>query len=118
MFFFGCRVPGSRLREVQEEGLLRFRDPISVKVAKCTSYKQIIVSLKQIEYGFGYIIVRSPYTSYSIYLRGAIYLCPRMATIAASTKSCPFFFGRIFSKLRVGFQIYFGLGPHPLMLVC
>ena len=31
-----------------------------------------IVSLKKIEYGFGYIIIRSPYTLYSLYLRGTI----------------------------------------------
>ena len=30
----------------------------------------LIVPLKQTEYGFGYIIIRSPYTPYSIYLRG------------------------------------------------
>ena len=28
------------------------------------------VPLKSIEYGFGYIIIRSPYTPYSTYLRG------------------------------------------------
>ena len=32
----------------------------------------IRVPLKQIESGFGYIKKRSPYTSYSIYLRGII----------------------------------------------
>ena len=31
-----------------------------------------VVPLKRIEYGFGYIIVRSPYIPYSIYLRGTI----------------------------------------------
>ena len=31
-----------------------------------------IVPLKYIEYGFGYIIIRSPCTPYSIYLRGTI----------------------------------------------
>ena len=31
-----------------------------------------IVPLKQIESGFGYIIIRSPYTPYSTYLRGTI----------------------------------------------
>ena len=30
------------------------------------------VPLKYTEYGFGHIIIRSPYTPYSIYLRGAI----------------------------------------------
>ena len=34
---------------------------------------QTIVPLKQIEHGFGYIRIRSPYTLYSIYLRGTIY---------------------------------------------
>ena len=29
-----------------------------------------IAPLKQIEYGFGYVIIRCPYTPYSIYLRG------------------------------------------------
>ena len=33
-----------------------------------------IVTLKYIEYGFGYIIMRSLYTPYSIYLRGTISL--------------------------------------------
>ena len=33
----------------------------------------IIVLLQKIEYGFGYIITRSPYTSYFIYLRGTIH---------------------------------------------
>ena len=33
-----------------------------------------MVPLKKIEYGFGYIIVRSPYTAYSIYLRGTVAL--------------------------------------------
>ena len=28
------------------------------------------VPLKSIEYGFGYIVIRSPYNPYSIYLRG------------------------------------------------
>ena len=31
-----------------------------------------IVPRKEIEYGFGYITIRSPYTSYSVYLRGTI----------------------------------------------
>ena len=35
---------------------------------------RVIVPLKEIEYGFGYIIIiiRSPYTPQSIYLRGTI----------------------------------------------
>ena len=33
-----------------------------------------VVSLKQIEYGFGHIITRSPYTPYFIYLRGTDYV--------------------------------------------
>ena len=33
---------------------------------------RVIVSLKKIEYAFGYIIIRSPYTPYSIYLRKTI----------------------------------------------
>ena len=32
-----------------------------------------IVPLKYIEYGFGYIIIRSPYTPYSVYLGGTIH---------------------------------------------
>ena len=32
----------------------------------------LIISLKHIEYGFGYIMTRSPYTPCSIYLRGTI----------------------------------------------
>ena len=32
-----------------------------------------IAPLKQIEYGFGYVIIRCPYTPYSIYLRRTIY---------------------------------------------
>ena len=35
-----------------------------------------IVPLKQIEYGFGYIIIRSSYTPYSIYLRETVGLSP------------------------------------------
>ena len=31
-----------------------------------------IVPMMWIEYGFGYMIIRSPYTPYSIYLRGTI----------------------------------------------
>ena len=31
-------------------------------------------SPKQIEYGLGYITIRSPYTPYSIYLRGTIHI--------------------------------------------
>ena len=31
-----------------------------------------IVRLKKIEYGFRYITIRSPYTPFSIYLRGTI----------------------------------------------
>ena len=34
---------------------------------------EIIVPLKEIEYGFGYIVIRSPYTPHSIYLRGIVY---------------------------------------------
>ena len=37
---------------------------------------EAIVPLKKIEYGFGYIIIRSPYTPYSIYLRRTINLTP------------------------------------------
>ena len=33
---------------------------------------KVIVPLERIEYGFGYIIIRSPYTPYSIYLSGTI----------------------------------------------
>ena len=36
-----------------------------------------IVPLKYIEYGSGYIIIRSPYTPHSIYLRGTISPKPR-----------------------------------------
>ena len=41
---------------------------------ECTSDlpKPNIVSLKRIEYGFGYIIITSPHTPYSIYLRGTM----------------------------------------------
>ena len=31
---------------------------------------KFIAPLKQLEHGFGYIMIRSPYTPYSIYLRG------------------------------------------------
>ena len=31
-----------------------------------------VVPLKYIEYGFGYILIRSSYTPYSIYLRGTV----------------------------------------------
>ena len=43
-----------------------------------------IVPLKYIEYGFGYIIIRSPYTPYSIYLRGIIHPKPE-----AGNPDCP-----------------------------
>ena len=33
----------------------------------------IIIPLKQIEYGFGYVLISSPYTPYSIYFRGTIH---------------------------------------------
>ena len=33
---------------------------------------ELIVPLKYIKYGFGYIIIRTPYTPYFIYLRGMI----------------------------------------------
>ena len=36
-----------------------------------------IVFLKEIEYGFGYIIIRSPCTPYSIFLRGVIVINPK-----------------------------------------
>ena len=32
-----------------------------------------VVPLKQIEHGFGYVIIRSPYTPYSIYLSGTVF---------------------------------------------
>ena len=35
-------------------------------------YIRVRVPLKQIEFGLGYNIIRSPYTPYSIYLRGTI----------------------------------------------
>ena len=38
----------------------------------CCSKIRSIVLLKQIEYGFGYITLRSPHTPYSIYLRGTL----------------------------------------------
>ena len=34
-----------------------------------TEFSAAMVTLKWIEYGFGFIIIRSPYTPYSIYLR-------------------------------------------------
>ena len=37
-----------------------------------TRYLGIRVPLKEIEYGFGYITIRSPHTPYSTYLRGTI----------------------------------------------
>ena len=40
--------------------------------AKLNTTTPLIVPLKKIEYGFGYTIIRSPYTPYSIYLRGTI----------------------------------------------
>ena len=40
-----------------------------IRLAVC----RVIVPLKYIEYGFGYITIRSPYTPYSIELRGTIY---------------------------------------------
>ena len=35
-------------------------------------FQKTLVPLRYIEYGFGYIIIRSPHTTYSIYLRGTI----------------------------------------------
>ena len=37
---------------------------------------KFIVPRKLIEYGFGYIILRSPYIPYSIYSRGTVYYIP------------------------------------------
>ena len=37
-----------------------------------SSLEKDIVSLKQIEYGFGYATRRSPFSPYSIYLKGTI----------------------------------------------
>ena len=37
-----------------------------------TSNHRSIIPLKSIEYSFGHVIKRSPYTPYSIYLRGTI----------------------------------------------
>ena len=33
---------------------------------------RVIVPLTSIEYGLGYVITRSPHTTYSIYLRGTV----------------------------------------------
>ena len=38
----------------------------------CIEPQTLIVPLKYIEYGFGYIIIRSPYTPDSIYLMGPV----------------------------------------------
>ena len=38
----------------------------------CRGQSLRIVPLKEIEYGFGYAVTRSPYTPYSIYLTGTI----------------------------------------------
>ena len=45
--------------DIKDAGLL---------VAPACFRVETIVPLKQIEYGFGYIIIRSPYTPFSIYL--------------------------------------------------
>ena len=49
------------------------RSCLRVLVLYLLDFQESIVPLNQIEYGFGYIIIRSPYFPYSIYLRGTIY---------------------------------------------
>ena len=52
-----------------------FRDPNEKSFKEFSSFLEAlspIVPLKQTESGFGYTIKRSPYTAYSVYLRGAI----------------------------------------------
>ena len=50
----------------------------------------VIVPLKYIEYGFGYTIIRSPYTPCSIYLRGTMRPC-KLGWLSGTT----LVFGRI-----------------------
>ena len=45
---------------------------------------------KKIEYGFGYVIVRPPYTPYSIYLRGTIFRHPVDMTEVDAHPNMPF----------------------------
>ena len=47
---------------------------------------RLMVPLKQIEFGFGYILIRSPYTPYSIYLRGTIIPIPQSPHPASASK--------------------------------
>ena len=49
---------------------IRLINPYQEPVRKLSH--EVIVPLKQIEYGFGCIIVRPSYNPYSIYLRGTI----------------------------------------------
>ena len=43
------------------------------------SYR-VVVPFNQIEYGFGHIVIRSPYTPYSVYLKGTIRGCGNVRT--------------------------------------
>ena len=44
----------------------------SVGFRNCGFWFKVYSPLRSIEYGFGYVIIRSPYTPYSIHLRGTI----------------------------------------------
>ena len=77
--FFGmCYVP------------LHYTPAGTFKSTKRESYTHI-VPLELIDHGFGYIIIRSPYTPYSIYLRGTllIYLWPFQFPQSGETASFP-----------------------------
>ena len=65
-------IPGpltGRCRNIGHLGFSGFhRDEAYAEVVKLV----VLFRFSEVEYGFGYIIIRSPYTPYSIYLRGAI----------------------------------------------
>ena len=78
-----------KVSKVADTGLARLSPP---PLLSCYRFREcffilwqsrriLIVPLKYMEYGFGYIIVRSPYTRYSIYLRGTILLCPARVAV-------------------------------------
>ena len=57
-------------------------NPVQVEVAfEGFTICWVVVPLKCIEDGVGYIILRSPYTAYSIYLRGTVHVFIECGTV-------------------------------------
>ena len=69
---YTSNTPGKKDVHKESPEFFQVRLMPGYKTTRVAGKQGCIVPLKQMEYGFGYVIIRSPYIPYSVYLRWTI----------------------------------------------